>query len=126
MLPYVTLKRNGEFNRAYRRGQAFVHPAVVTYVFRRKNGGGLRVGITTGKKVGGAVARNRARRVLRAALAQVLAGGAAAPYDIVLVARGATPGLKSTRLVPVLRRHLLAGGVLTHGDKAADGPSAGL
>ncbi len=49
------------------------------------------------KKVGHAVQRNRARRVMRAALCEHLSqniGG----YDIILVARGQTPKLKSTQL----------------------------
>lgn len=50
----------------------------------------VRIGLTASKKVGGAVERNRARRRLRAALAEVLAPHAAAGHDFVLVARGET------------------------------------
>ena len=52
--------------------------------------GHTRIGLTATKKVGHAVQRNRARRVMRAALSEHLAqniGG----YDIILVARGQTP-----------------------------------
>ena len=55
------------------------------------------------QKVGNAVTRNRARRVMRAALSEVLRGDVGR-YDIVLVARGLTPKLKSTKLVPVLKK----------------------
>ncbi len=50
----------------------------------------IRIGLTASKKVGGAVERNRARRRLRAALAEVLAPHAKAGHDYVLVARGET------------------------------------
>lgn len=50
----------------------------------------VRIGLTASKKVGGAVERNRAKRRLRAALADVLAPHAAPGHDFVLVARGET------------------------------------
>lgn len=50
----------------------------------------VRVGLTASKKVGGAVDRNRARRRLRAALAEVLADNAVPHHDYVLVARAET------------------------------------
>lgn len=86
---YHPLTRNNEFARAYTRGKSFVHPHVVLYVNKNRLGR-TRVGITASKKIGNAVTRNRARRVLRAALYEVLppdVGG----YDLVLVARGQTP-----------------------------------
>ena len=52
--------------------------------------GGLRVGFTATKKVGNAVKRNRARRRLRAAVADVLKGSQPAHADIVVVARQGT------------------------------------
>jgi len=51
----------------------------------------IRVGFTASRKVGGAVVRNRARRRLKAAAAEVLAQHAAPGRDYVLVARAATP-----------------------------------
>ena len=66
MSEYVTLKDNRDFSRLYKRGKSFVSPVLVTYVMKNKNNN-LRFGITTGKKVGKAVKRSRARRVIRAA-----------------------------------------------------------
>ncbi|HIW53599.1 MAG TPA: ribonuclease P protein component [Candidatus Ruthenibacterium merdigallinarum] len=106
---YKALTRNNEFARAYARGKSFVHPYVVLYVNKNRCGH-TRVGLTATKKVGNAVARNRARRVLRAALFETLAADVG-PYDIVVVARGVTPKLKSTKLVPVLRKLLAKAGL---------------
>jgi ribonuclease P protein component len=47
----------------------------------------VRVGYTCSKKVGNAVARNRAKRRLRAIAAEVLAANARAGWDYVLIGR---------------------------------------
>jgi ribonuclease P protein component len=106
-----TLNRNFLFTRAYRSKQCFVSPFVVTYVVRRKSGG-LRVGITASKKIGGAVQRNRARRVIKAA-AYALLCGQKGSYDIVFVCRRATLGKKSTFLQEIIQKHLIRAGVVS-------------
>lgn len=91
-----SLKENYEFTRAYRRGRSVVHPLLVMYIFKNKTKKN-RVGITTSKKIGKAVQRNRARRVIRVAYVQneqFLQTG----YDFVFVARGKTPYVKSDDL----------------------------
>lgn len=101
----VSLTRNFEFLKAYNKGHSAVHPLVVTYVVKaRGRGRGNRLGITASKKIGGAVQRNRARRVLREAYRQ-LAGELPPGHDIVLVARTKTVHCKSTQLVGVLKGH---------------------
>ena len=70
---YTPLTRNSDFARAYKRGKSYVHHHVVLYVNKNRVGH-TRVGITASKKIGGAVQRNRARRVIRHALYQVLLG----------------------------------------------------
>ena len=59
--------------------------------------GSDRVAVVAGKRVGGAVQRNRARRVLKVAWRQV--AEAARGRDAVLVARAAIVGAKSQDLV---------------------------
>ena len=91
---YRTLDKNWQFNRVYGRGKSYVHPHCVLYVAKNRLGY-TRIGLTATKKVGHAVQRNRARRIMRAALSEHLSqniGG----YDIILVARARTPYLKST------------------------------
>ena len=105
----VPLKENKDFRRLYARGKSYVSPALVTYVMKNR-AGGVRVGITTSKKIGNAVKRSRSRRVIRAAYRQVypkLKPG----YDFVFVARGKTPFVKSTDLFKSMEKQLRDAGV---------------
>ena len=107
---YEPITRNNDCVRAYSRGKSYVHSHIVLYV-RKNRAGHTRVGLTASKKIGNAVMRNRARRVMRAALYQVLDRDLG-PVDIVLVARGITPRLKSTKLAPTLQKLLQDAGLL--------------
>lgn len=114
-MPYpVTLKQNTEFNRAYCRGKVKASPAMVTYVLKNR-GLGCRIGITTSKKLGSAVERNRCRRIIRAAFYS-LAPKCSGNYDIVFVARFKTKKLKSNEIIPVMQAHLTELGVIKKTD----------
>lgn len=108
---FVSLCKNHEFRRAYARGKSFVSPAVVAYVLKNRCKA-LRVGITTSKKIGGAVQRNRARRVIREAFREISAE-VRPGYDIVFVARGRTPSVKSTEVCGQIRQQLKDAGIFT-------------
>lgn len=108
---FDAITRNNDFRRAYGRGRSYVGYCLVAYIAKNRVGH-TRVGITCSKKIGGAVQRNRARRVIRAALAAVLPYGGVGGYDIVLVARGCTAAQKSTQVAAVLRRLLTAAGLV--------------
>jgi ribonuclease P protein component len=64
-----------------------------------------------GRRVGGAVPRNRARRVLKAAWREV-APRARKEYDVAFVARGAIRGSKTQGLVGEMEELLTRAGVL--------------
>ena len=106
----TSLTRNIDFRRAYSRGKVYSNPALVTYVARTR-AGICRVGITTSKKIGNAVERNRSRRVIRAAFRAVMPE-ANGNWDIVFVARNKTKYLKSTQLETVIFNHLKQAGVI--------------
>lgn len=107
----LKLKQNTDFRRAYGRGKLFSEPALVTYVLRNNRVGICRYGITTGKKIGNAVTRNRCRRIISAAFDSIsydIHGG----YDIVFVARFKTSRLKSTDIREIMIKQLKNAGVL--------------
>ena len=100
----LSIKRNNDFLRIYRRGKSVADAHVICYVFPNRQGK-VRLGLTTSKKIGNAVRRNRARRVLRAAFREVypmIKPG----FDIILVARTKTTFTKSTALTPILTAQL--------------------
>ena len=88
----VVIKRNNDYIRLYRRGKNAVSGVLVTYCSHNRRGKN-RIGITASKKVGGAVQRNRAKRVIRAAyttLEPQLPQG----WDFIFVARSRTAHCK--------------------------------
>lgn len=99
-----TLNDNRDFVRIYRRGQCQVAPLLVTYA-RRGPKGRRRVGITATKKVGGAVQRNRAKRLIRAAWREV-EQEAPSGWDYIFVARGRTTGAKMQQVREVMSAQL--------------------
>lgn len=89
------LSRSGDFDRAYRDGRSHANRHVVLYAFPRsaeEAGREVRLGISVGRKVGGAVERNKVKRAIREAfwsLAESLPEG----HDFVLVGRSGVADL---------------------------------
>lgn len=104
------LKENKDFRRLYHRGKSNAEPVLVSYVMKSYKGG-CRVGITTSKKIGNAVHRNRARRVIRAAYAE-LSPRIVGNWDIVFVARSKTTFCKMQQVQKAMERQLLKAGVI--------------
>lgn len=87
-----TLKRRAEFQRV-RGGGRWATRSFVMEGKRRPeaaDGAGPRFGFTLTKKLGGAVVRNRMRRRLRAAIAELAESSADAHFDYVVIAREAS------------------------------------
>jgi ribonuclease P protein component len=80
--------RSRDFDAVYRRGRSAAGRHLVVYLFRREEDGLAvpRLGLSVSRKVGGAVDRNRVKRVLREQFAQV-AHLVPPGSDVVVIAR---------------------------------------
>ncbi len=80
------LSRSAEFERVYRHGRSTANRHLVLYSFPNAATQQPRLGLSVSRKVGGAVQRNRLKRLLREAFSK--AEGHLRPgQDIVVVAR---------------------------------------
>ena len=104
MYCFKKLKLNSDFRRIYGRGTNHVDSAFVVYALKNRSGD-LRLGLTVSKKLGGAVSRNRAKRVLTAAFYEC-APHIKTGYDFVLTARTRILSVKSTEITGRLMKFL--------------------
>ena len=116
------LSRSGEFERVYREGRSHASRHLVVYAFPREPGDDAepRLGVSVGRKLGGAVERNRMKRLLREALwsrAEELREG----HDFVIVARPAAGDLArqgGEQAIEAELREVLAAAGLARGEDA--------
>ena len=80
------LSRSAEFERVYRQGRSTANRHLVLYAFPNPAAERPRLGLSVSRKVGGAVERNRVKRLLREAFASAEAG-LRPGQDVVVVAR---------------------------------------
>jgi ribonuclease P protein component len=101
----MRLSRSADFDRVFRHGRSHAGREFVLYVFPRGEGDEPRLGLSVSRKVGGAVERNRVKRLLREAFA---IDGARLPAgtDAVVVARHEANALAEREGLAGIRRAL--------------------
>ena len=105
------LTRSQDFMRVRQSGKSYAHPLIVL-IAQANDEMKIRVGVAAGRTVGSAVKRNRAKRLLRAAM-RPLISSLSSGWDLVLIARPAlaASNLTATRqaLLNLLgRAHLIS------------------
>ena len=117
-MKYLAICENHLYSKAYKKGKKAVLPTLAVYVLPDYRKRALmkanpekkyinRIGLTVGKKIGGAVQRNRAKRILRHAYKEIdTAYGVKTGHLIVLVAREAIDGKKTQDVAREMTRAL--------------------
>ncbi len=101
MSKWIVLTKNKEFHRVYSRGKYSASAFLVVYVLPNRLGK-VRTGITTSKKIGNAVHRNRMRRLIRENL-RIIKDQLKSGQDIVIVARKSDPTASFDKIGKELR-----------------------
>ena len=104
------LTRSTEFKRVRSSGKSYAHPLVVLVVTPCAEEV-VHIGVTAGRNVGGAVERNRAKRLMREAL-RALLPQIATGWDMIAIARAGLPEKSLAEISSVLesllrRAHLI-------------------
>ena len=114
VMKITKVKENRDFRRAYNKAKSYVSPFVVVYVMKNRNLG-VRLGITTGKKIGKAVCRNRAKRLITAAFRDCmpqLSGN----FDFIIVARPRILTAKSNQVAESMLKLFNTAGIIDIGE----------
>ena len=106
----IRLRRSVDFERVRQEGRAWSHPLLV--LVAAPNPVGLtRIGVVAGRRLGTAVARNRAKRLLREA-ARHLYPRLAPGWDLVLIARPPILTVKEPQVEAALEQLAREAGLL--------------
>jgi ribonuclease P protein component len=106
-----TLQRSSQFRTCYTYGKKVVCQHAVVF-YHETRGDGLRVGVVASKRVGGAVMRSRAKRLLREAARSVFAQMNDRNIWVVLVAKSTITGETSRSVRDDLERGMTRTGLL--------------
>lgn len=105
-----SLKRNKEFRRVYKAGKSVVGHAMVL-IYLKGPAEGVRVGFAVGKRIGGAVVRNKVKRRLREAVTPLLPE-ITPGCRLVFVARSPITGVTYREIENTVRRLVSKAGLV--------------
>jgi ribonuclease P protein component len=105
------LTRSIDIKRVRRSGSSFAHPLVVLYV-KKTEKPETHVAVSAGMGVGNAVKRNRAKRLLRAAMNDLMPKTSPG-FDLLLIARTTLPAANANQTREALASLLIRAGLLS-------------
>jgi len=123
------LSRSAEFDRVFRHGRSHAGRDLVLYVFPRGSEENQpRLGLSVSRKVGGAVERNRVKRLLREAFALESSRLPAGTDAVVVARRGARDlaergGLEAIRTALAELVEKVSGVAVSESEASAFGPA---
>lgn len=82
----LRLRNKQDFSRVYSQGRSFANAQFVVYWRKQADPGCFRLGISASSKLGGAVVRNRMRRVIKE-IVRLNAARLQDGYDLILIVR---------------------------------------
>ena len=129
-MKHIAITENHLYQKAYKGGKHIGTGTVVLYVLKDYRAGKImlanpqkkylnRLGLSVSKKIGGAVQRNRAKRVITAAFRECLPG-IEPGYDFVIVARTRILEIKSTAAAQTMKKLLFAAGIYDYDKQNID------
>lgn len=107
----LRVRSRSEFQKVFQQGRSVANRVAVLYVLKGEPDSGTRIGFAVGRKLGGAVVRNRLKRVLREATRQVwpqVKPGA----RLLLIARAGLKDVAFTAVVDKVRELLARASLL--------------
>ena len=108
----MNLKANGQFRKVYDKGEKRVGDFAVVFYYRNPDESeGPCFGVVASKRVGNAVERNRAKRLLREAVRSLSGKLNHRDIWIVLVAKSRIQGRTSREVVDDVGRAMVAAGL---------------
>lgn len=106
------LTRSTDFKRVRSNGKSYAHPLLVLVITPRETPETTRIGVTASRGIGGAVVRNRAKRLMREAMRPMLAE-IQSGWDVVAIARTALVSAEFTQIQSALRALLRRARLIT-------------
>lgn len=105
------LTRSTDFKRVRSNGKSYAHPLLVLVVSPGEEEAQIRFGVTASRGIGGAVIRNRAKRLMREALRPLLPN-IHPGWDVVAIARAGLLSAEYDQIQLVVKTLLQRAGLI--------------